>query len=112
MKLKKEEFLKLIEDCKVSSMTFDQRLLDTAAAMFEKWGLQAHDTWAETDKEHLFTSYGMVEKSDDSDALKGEKKALRCIASKIMKTQINKEDAVGIMKNLNSINKPGFRWLQ
>ena len=112
MELRKEEFLKQIEECKVSGMTFDQRLLDNAAAMFEKWGLQAHETWAETDKEHLFTSHGLAEKSDDSEALRQQKKSLRCVASKIMKTQISKGDAVGIMKNLNSINKPGFRWLQ
>lgn len=112
MKLKREEFLKEIEDCKVSNMHFDQRILDNAAAMFEKWGLQAHDTWAETDKEHLFMSHGLADKSDDSEAIKQEKKSLRCIASKIMKTQIGKRDAVGIMKDFNKINEPGFRWLQ
>ena len=112
MKLKREEFLKQIEDCKVTSMTFDQRLLDNAAVMFENWGLQAHETWAETDKEHLFTSHGLTDKNEDSADIKREKMALRCIASKIMKTQMSKGDAVGIMKNLNDINKPGFRWLQ
>ena len=83
-----------------------------AAAMFEKWGLQAHVTWTETDKEHLFGTHGLSEESADSDAIKKEKQTLRCIASKIMHSDIAKDDAVGIMKNFNRINKPGFRWLE
>jgi hypothetical protein len=109
--LKKDEFMKQIQECQTPER-FDQHLLDNAAAMFEKWGLQAHDTWAETDKEHLFQAHGLNDKSEDSQTVKIEKKALRCVASKIMKTQINKEDAVGVMKNLNRIREPGFRWLE
>jgi hypothetical protein len=109
--LKKEEFFKQIEGCQAPE-SFDPDLLDRAAAMFEKWGLPAHSTWAETGEEHLFHTHGLNEKSDDSEAAKKEKRALRCIASKIMKMQIRKEDAVGIMKNFNGINEPGFRWLE
>jgi hypothetical protein len=111
--LKKEEFMKQIQECQTPER-FDQHLLDQAAAMFEKWGLQAHDPglWAKTDKEHLFQTHGLNDKSEDSEAVKKEKKALRCVASQIMKTQISKEDAVGIMKNLNRITEPGFRWLE
>jgi hypothetical protein len=109
--LKKEEFFKQIDSCQVPE-SFDQDLLDRAAAMFEKWGLPAHSTWAETGEEHLLETHGLNDKSGDSEAVKKEKKALRCVASKMMKMQIRKEDAVGIMKNFNSINKPGFRWLE
>jgi hypothetical protein len=109
--LKKEEYLKLIEDCQILEH-FDQSLLDKSAAMFEKWGLLAHDTWAETDKEHLFQSFGLADRSDDSEIIKNEKRILRCIASKMMKTQIKKADAIGIMKNFNKIKEPGFRWLE
>ncbi len=100
-----------MQECNVPDK-FDQRLLDQAAAMFEKWGLLAHDTWNETDKDHLFRDFGLTEKAGDGEVAKKEKAALRCIASKIMKTQIGKEDAVGIMKNFNKIREPGFRWLQ
>ena len=109
--MKKKDFIKLICACEAPEH-FDQDILDRAAAMFEKWGLQAHETWAETDKEHLFQVHGLSDKSEDGESVIKEKKALRCIASQIMKTQISKDDASGIMKNFNNINKPGFRWLE
>ncbi|VVB70347.1 Uncharacterised protein [uncultured archaeon] len=111
--MKKDEFMKNIQECEILD-NFDQGLLDQAAAMFEKWGLLAHGPglWAKTDTEHLFDDFGLNDKVGDSDAVKRQKKALRCISSKMMNTQIRKEDAVGIMKNFNKIGKPGFRWLQ
>jgi hypothetical protein len=111
--MKKNEFMKNIQECEILS-NFDQNLLDKAATMFEKWGLLAHGPglWAKTDKEHLFKDFGLNDEVSDDDAVKREKKALRCISSKIMKTQINKEDAVGIMRNFNKIEEPGFKWLQ
>ncbi len=111
--MKRDDFMKNIQECEILN-NFDQGLLDQAAAMFEKWGLLAHDPglWAKTDKEHLFDDFGLNDKFGDNDAIKRQKKALRCISSKIIKTQINKEDAVGIMKNLNKIGEPGFRWLR
>jgi len=109
--MKRDEFMKLIQECEASG-NFDQHLLDHAAAMFEKWGLLAHDTWDEADKGHLFHDFGLNDDASDSNAVKMEKKALRCISSKIMKSQIGKEDAVGIMKNFNKIKESGFRWLQ
>jgi len=30
----------------------------------------------------------------------------------MFKSEIRKEDAIGIMKNLNGLNGPGFRWLE
>jgi hypothetical protein len=111
--MKRDEFLKKIQECEIPG-NFDQGLLDQAAAMFEKWGLLAHDPglWAKTDSEHLFADFGLNDKAGDNDTIKKQKKALRCISSEIIKTQINKEDAVGIMKNFNKIREPGFRWLQ
>ena len=111
--MKRDEFMKDIQECEIPD-NFDQDLLDQAAAMFEKWGLLAHDPglWAKTDKEHLFKDFGLNDKVSDNDAVKRQKKSLRCISSKMIKTQISKEDAVGIMKNFNKIGDPGFRWLQ
>jgi hypothetical protein len=105
--------MKNIQECEILD-NFDQDLLDKAAAMFEKWGLLALDPglWAKTDNEHLFKDFGLSDGVNDIDAVKKQKKALRCISSKIMKIQISKDDAVGIMKNFNKIGKPGFRWLQ
>jgi hypothetical protein len=111
--MKRDEFMKNIQECEILD-NFDQNLLDQAAAMFEKWGILAHDPglWAKTDKGHLFKDFGLNDEVNDNDLVKREKKALRCISSKIMKTQINKDDAVGIMKNFNKIGETGFRWLQ
>ena len=111
--MKRDEFMKNIQDCDIIG-NFDQNLLDQAAVMFEKWGFLAHDPglWAKTDNEHLFDDFGLNDKVSDNDEIKRQKKALRCISSRIIKTQIHKEDAVGIMKNLNKIGEPGFRWLQ
>ena len=60
--MKKKDFIKLICACEAPEH-FDQDILDRAAAMFEKWGLQAHETWAETDKEHLFQVHGLSDKT-------------------------------------------------
>jgi hypothetical protein len=111
--MKRDEFMKNIEECEILG-NFDQKLLDQAAAMFEKWGFLAHDPglWAKTDNEHLFDDFGLNDKDSDNDEIRKQKKALRCISSKIIKTQIHKEDAAGIMKNFNNIGEPGFRWLQ
>lgn len=105
--------MKEIQECEIID-NFNQDLLDQAAAMFEKWGFTAHNPglWDQTDKGHLFNDFGLNDKADDSDVIKKQKKALRCISSKMIKSQISKEDAVGIMKNLNRIGEPGFRWLQ
>ncbi len=111
--MKKDEFMTLIQECQIPER-FDQELLDHSAAMLEKWGLLEHDPglWNENNAEHLFKNFGLIDKNDDSETVKSEKKALRCIISKMMKTQIGKGDAIGIMKNFNKINEPGFRWLE
>jgi hypothetical protein len=50
-----------------------------------------------------------VDKPEDSKSILLEKAALRCVASKIFKSEFRKSDAAGIIKNFNNINKPGFR---
>lgn len=107
--MKKDEFMKLIEGCPLPER-FDQHLLDHAAAMFQKWGLMAHTSWDEANTEHLFKNFGLDDKADDSAPVKKEKEALRCLASKIMKTQISRDDASDIMKNFNRIKDPSFKW--
>ena len=89
---------------------FDQELLNKAAAMMEKWGEGL--VHVGTDKEHLFKTFGLVDEHDDNELVKKEKTALRCVASKIFKSELSKEDAIGIMQHFNSIKEPGFRWLQ
>lgn len=107
--LKKDDFMKLIKDCKMPE-SFDQKLLDEASIMMKKWGEGYEHEGA--DKEYLFKHYNLADKPEDSEQVRNEKAALRCIASKIFKSELSKSDATGIMKNLGSINKPGFRWLQ
>ncbi len=101
--------MKLIADCQVPEQ-FDQKLLDEASIMMKKWGDGLVHVGA--DKDHLFKHHGLADKPDDSEKAKKEKAALRCISTKIFKSELRKEDAVGIMKNFNKINEPGFRWLE
>ena len=101
--------MKLIQDCKIPEK-FDQKLLDSAANMMKKWDVGLKHEGA--DIEHLFKNFGLIDKADDDEAVKKEKAALRCITSKIFKSELPKENAVGIMKNLNAVKGPGFRWLE
>ena len=64
------------------------------------------------EKEHLFESSGLASKSGDSDALKKEKEALRCVCEKMMETNLSRNDAAMIIKNFNNINDPGFEWVE
>jgi hypothetical protein len=103
--LKKEEFMQQIEGCKLPDM-FDQHLLDNASKMFGKWGKTTHMD----EKEHLFESSGLAPKPGDSDALKKEKEALRCVCEKMMDSNLNRIDAAVIIKNFNNIKDPKFEW--
>jgi hypothetical protein len=105
--LKKEEFMQQIEGCKLPKI-FDQNLLDNASEMFRKWGMTTHFD----EKEHLFGSSGLAPKSGDSDAIKKEKEALRCVCEKMMDTKLNRKDAAAIIKNFNKINDEGFEWVE
>lgn len=107
--MKKDDFMKLIQECQIPE-SFDQKLLDDAAIMMTKWGEGLVHVGA--DKDHLFKHHGLADKPEDSETVRKQKAALRCIASKIFKSELPKDDAVGIMKNFNNINKSGFMWLQ
>jgi len=105
--LKKEEFMRLIEDCRLPNV-FDQSLLDNASEMFRKWGM----TTQLNEKEHLFGISGLAYKTGDSDALKKEKEALRCVCVKMMDSKLNRKDAAVMIKNFNRINEQGFEWIE
>ena len=105
--MKKEEFMKQIDGCKLPEI-FDQHLLDIASEMFSKWGMSTHMD----EKEHLFKSSGLAPKSEDSDAVKKEKEALRCVCEKMMNSQLNRKDAAVIIKNFNNIIDPEFEWVE
>ncbi len=107
--MKKDDFMKLIQECQIPE-SFDQKLLDEASVMMTKWGEGYEHEGA--DKEHLFKHFGLADKPEDSELIKKQKAALRCVSAKIFKSELKKSDAVGIMKNFNNLNKPGFRWLQ
>jgi hypothetical protein len=105
--LKKEEFMQqIIESCTLPE-TFDQHLLDNASEMFSKWGMTTHID----ETEHLFERSGLAPKTGDSDALKKEKEALRCVCKKMMDAKLNRRDAAVIIKNFNNIKDPGFEWV-
>lgn len=105
--MKKEEFMKQIDGCKLPEI-FDQHLLDIASEMFSKWGMSTHMD----EKEHLFKSSGLAPKPEDSDAVKKEKEALRCVCEKMMNSQLNRKDAAVIIKNFNNIIDPEFEWVE
>jgi hypothetical protein len=105
--LKKEEFMRLIEGCKLPEM-FDQNLLENASVMFSKWGMSRQMD----EKEHLFKSSGLAPKPEDSDDLKKEKEALRCVCEKMMDSNLNRNDAAVIIKNFNNIKNPVFEWVE
>lgn len=105
--MKKEEFMQQIEVCRLPEI-FNQHLLDHAAEMFSKWGMTTHMD----EKEHLFESSGLASKIGDSDALKKEKEALRCVCEKMMDAKLNRKDAADIIKNFNKIKDPGFEWVE
>jgi hypothetical protein len=99
----------MIKDCQMPER-FDQNLLDSSSMMMNKWGEGYLHEGA--DKEYLFKHFALDDRAEDTDAVKKEKAALRCVASKIFKSTLHKTDAVSIMKNFNNINTPGFRWLE
>ncbi len=109
--MKKDEFMKQLQGCELPER-FDQHLLDHAAAMFQRWGLIAHTSWDENNKEFLFKNFGIDDKPEDSQMVKDEKNKLRCVISKMMQMQISRDDASTIIKNFNRIKEPGFRGLE
>ncbi len=105
--MKKEEFQMQIEGCLLPEV-FDQHLLDHAAEMFGKWGKSTHMN----EKEHLFESFGLASKPDDSNDFKMQKIALRCVCTKMMEANLNRKDAADLIRNLNEIKDPGYEWVE
>ncbi len=105
--MNKEEFMRQIEGCKLPK-SFDQHLLDHAAEMFGKWGKTTHMD----EREHLFETFGLASKTEDSNAVRMEKAALRCVCSKMMDAKLNRKDAADIIKNFNKIKTSSFKWAE
>ena len=64
------------------------------------------------EKEHLFERSGLASEPGDSNALKKEKEALRCVCEKMMDAKLNRNDASVIIKNFNKIKSPEFEWVE
>jgi hypothetical protein len=96
--LNKEEFMKIIEGCRLSEH-FEQNLLDNAAEMFGKWGKSSHLN----EKEHLFEAFGLASREGDNIEVKMQKVALRCVCLRMMDAKLNRNDAAALIKNLNKI---------
>lgn len=105
--MKKEEFLEQIEGIMLPER-FDQHLLDHAAEMFGKWGKSTHMN----EKEHLFQSFGLASKPDDSNDLKMQKIALRFVCTRMMEANLNRKDAADLIRNFNKFKDPGYEWLE
>jgi hypothetical protein len=105
--LKKEEFIRQIEGCKLPEK-FDQHLLDKAAEMFGKWGKSTHMD----EKEHLFRTFGLASKPNDNIEEKMQKVSLRCICTRMMEAKLNRKDAAEVIKNLNKMMDTGYQWVE
>ncbi|MDD1757844.1 MAG: hypothetical protein LUQ22_03835 [Methanotrichaceae archaeon] len=75
--------------------------------MFNKWGMTTHMD----EREHLFERSGLASETGDSDALKKEKEAIRCVCEKMMEGKLNRKDAAAHIKNFNEIKDPEFEWI-
>lgn len=105
--MRKDEFLQQFEGIVLPEM-FDQHLLDHAAEMFGRWGKSTHLN----EKEHLFESFGLASKPEDSNDTKMQKIALRYICTRMMETDLNRKDAADIIRNFNAVKDPGYEWLE
>lgn len=105
--MNKTEFMQQIEGCTLPE-SFDQKLLDNAAEMFNKWGKTSHMD----EKEHLFKNFGLASKAGDSEAVKKEKEMLRCVCGKMMDSKLNRTDASQIIKSFNRIMGLGTEWVE
>lgn len=87
---------------------FNQNLLDRAAEMFEKWGKSTHIN----EREHLFETFGLASKQDDSTEIKMQKIALRFVCSRMMESNFSRFDAADLIRNFNKIKDPGYHWIE
>ena len=105
--MRKDEFLQQFEGMMLPE-AFDQDLLNQAAEMFGKWGKSAHIN----EKEHLFETFGLASKPEDSTDIKMQKIALRFVCTRMMESNFNRKDAADLIRNFNKIKDPGYRWLE
>ncbi len=105
--MNKEEFLQQFEGI-VLPEAFEQRLLDQAAEMFGRWGKSAHLS----DREHLFETYGLAARPDDSPEEVMQKTALRFVCTRIMQAEFSRKDAAELIRNFNEIKYPGYQWVE
>ncbi|MGV8175393.1 MAG: hypothetical protein ACP5OU_06790 [Methanothrix sp.] len=107
MDLKREEFLEQLEGI-ILPETFDQDLLDQAAEMFGKWGKGSHLS----ELEHLFGSFGLAAKPEDTPDIEIQKAALRYVCSRMSQAGFSRKDASDLIRNFNRIKDPGYKWLE
>ena len=105
--MREEDFLQQLEGI-ILPETFDQDLLDRAAEMFGKWGRGRHID----EKEHLFESFGLGPKPEDSLEVKMQKAAVRFVCTKMMQIQFSRREASDLIRNFNRIKAPGYKWLE
>lgn len=106
MDLKREEFLEQLEGI-ILPETFDQDLLDQAAEMFGKWGKGSHLS----ELEHLFRSFGLAAKPEDTPDIEIQKAALRFVCTRMSQAGFSRKDAADLIRNFNRIKDPGYKWL-
>ena len=104
--LNQEDFLQQLEGI-ILPETFDQDLLDRAAEMFGKWGKGRHMN----ENEHLFESFGLGPKPEDSREVNVQKAALRFVCTRIMESQLSRQEASELIRNFNRLKDPGYKWL-
>jgi hypothetical protein len=105
--LREEDFLQQLEGI-ILPETFDQDLLDRAAEMFGKWGKARHMN----EREHLFESFGLGPRLEDSPEVKMQKAALRYVCTRMMQAQFSRREASDLIRNFNRIKDPGYKWLE
>lgn len=105
--MKRDDFLAQLEGI-ILPETFDQDLLDHAAEMFGKWGRSSHFS----ELEHLFESFGLAVKPDDSSDVEMQKAALRFVCTRMSQAGFSRKEAADLIRSFNKIKDPGYKWLE
>jgi hypothetical protein len=105
--LKRDDFLQQLEGI-ILPETFDQDLLDHAAEMFGKWGRSSHFS----ELEHLFESFGLAAKPQDSTDVVIQKTALRFVCTRMSQAGFSRNEAADLIRSFNKIKDPGYKWLE
>ena len=64
------------------------------------------------EKEHLFESFGLGPRPEDSPDVKLQKAAVRFVCTKMMQIQFSRREASDLIRNFNRIKDPGYKWLE